>query len=131
MVGLQIAFSCQLLRLRRGIFPHVNFAELAEALCQVWGFMHRLNSIAQSTLHPDILSDNIHDARFHGLPEFAHLGMTSPYSGDCVDNIDHIAFRKAMLARDMSVWEGCTFCQAMRLFAVVCTAGQNQYRALS
>ncbi len=53
--------------LRRDIPPHVYFAELAEVrqrtwLFQVLGFMHNLDSMAESSLHTDIWSDNIHDA---------------------------------------------------------------------
>ncbi len=68
MAGLQIAFFRQLLKLRRSISPHVVFAELAEApwqrtwRSQVLRFMHRLDSMDEGSLHPDILSDNIHDA---------------------------------------------------------------------
>ncbi len=121
MAGLQIAFFRQLLKLRRSISPQVIFAELAEApwqrtwWSQVLGFMHRLDSMDEGSLHPDILSDNIHDAL--GNPgccnwaagvqkQFASLGVPSPFSGGRIRNVDHLAFRKAMLARDMSVWEG-------------------------
>ncbi len=121
MAGLQIAFFRQLLKLRRSISPHVIFAELAEApwqrtwWSQVLGFMHRLDSMDEGSLHPDILSDNIHDAL--GNPgccnwaagvqkQFASLGVPSPFSGGRIRNVDHLAFRKAMLARDMSVWGG-------------------------
>ncbi len=61
MAGLQIAFFCQL------------SAELAETLwhrtwwSQILDFMHRLDSMDEGSLHPDILSDNIHDAL--GNPE--------------------------------------------------------------
>ncbi len=84
----------------------------------------------EGSLHPDILSDNIHDAL--GNPgccnwaagvqkQFASLGVPSPFSGGRIRNVDHLAFRKdvvnfllllllafrkAMLARDMSVWGG-------------------------
>ncbi len=34
---------------------------------------------------------------------FASLGVPSPFSGGRIRNVDHIAFRKAMLARDISV----------------------------
>ncbi len=67
MAGLQIAFFRQILKLRKSISLHVIFAELAEAPWQrtwwsrVLRFMHRLDSM-DSKLHPDILSDNIHDA---------------------------------------------------------------------
>ncbi len=121
MAGLQIAFFRQLLKLRTSISPHVIFAELAEApwqrtwWSQVLGFMHRLDSMDEGSLHPDILSDNIHDAL--GNPgccnwaagiqkQFASLGVPSPFSGGRIRNVDHLAFRKAMLARDMSVWGG-------------------------
>ena len=74
--------------------------------------MHRLDSMDEGSLHPDILSDNIHDAL--GNPgccnwaaeiqkQFASLGVPSPFSGGRIRNVDHHAFRKAMLARDMSV----------------------------
>ncbi len=121
MAGLQIAFFRQILKLRKSISPHVIFAELAEApwqrtwWSQVLRFMHRLDSMDEGSLHPDILSDNIHDAL--GNPgccnwaagvqkQFASLGVPSPFSGGRIRNVDHLAFRKAMLARDMSVWGG-------------------------
>ncbi len=53
------------------ISPHVLFAELAKAPWQrTWwsqvlrfiSFMHTLDSMDEGSLHPDILSDNIHDA---------------------------------------------------------------------
>ncbi len=64
---------------------------------------------------PEFLSDNIHDAL--GNPgccnwatgvqqQCTSVDMTSELTGGCVHNIDHLAFRKAMLVRDMSVWEG-------------------------
>ncbi len=117
MAGLQIAFFRQILKLRKRISPHVIFAELAEApwqrtwWSQVLRFMHRLDSMDEGSLHPDILSDNIHDAlgnpgccnRAAGVQEqFASLGVPSPFSGGRIRNVDHLAFRKAMLARDMS-----------------------------
>ena len=75
--------------------------------------MHRLDSMDEGSLDPDILSDNIHDAL--GNPgccnwaagiqkQFASLGVPSPFSGGRIRNVDHLAFRKAMLAQDMSVW---------------------------
>ncbi len=79
MAGLQIAFFRQLLKLRKSMSLHVIFAELAEALwqrtrrSQVLGFMHRLDSMDEGRLHPDVLSDNIHDALGNpttGLLEF-------------------------------------------------------------
>ncbi len=121
MAGLQIAFFRQILKLRKSISPHVVFAELAEApwqrtwWSQVLRFMHRLESMDGGSLHPDILSDNIHDALCNpgccnwaaGVQkQFASLGVPSPFSGGRVRNVDHLAFRKAMLARDMSVWGG-------------------------
>ncbi len=123
MSGLQIAFFRQILKLRKSISPHVIFAELAEApwqrtwWSQVLRFMHGLNSMDEGSLHPDVLSDNIHDAL--GNPgccnwaagvqkQFASLGVPSPFSGGRIRNVDHLAFRKAMLARDMSVWGGVT-----------------------
>ncbi len=80
--------------------------------------MHRLDSMEDSSLHPDICSDNIHDAL--GDPErniwadgvqkqYASLGMTSPISVSIfvfTTSIDHLAVRKAILAQGMSVWEG-------------------------
>ncbi len=122
----------------------VIFAELAEApwqrtwWSQVLRFMHRLDSMDEGSLHPDILSDNIHDTL--GNPgccnwaagvqkQFASLGVPSPFSGGRVRNVDHLAFRKAMLARDMSVWgglhisprgapsKGAKLCTALRWFA--------------
>ena len=108
MAGLQIAFFRQILKLRKSISPHVIFAELAEApwqrtwWSQVLRFMHRLDSMDEGSLHPDILSDNIHDAL--GNPgccnwaagvqkQFASLGVPSPFSGGRIRNVDHLAAR--------------------------------------
>ena len=70
MAGLQIAFFRQILKLRKSISPHVIFAELALPKApwqrtwwsQVLRFMHRLDSMDEGSVHPDILGDNIHDA---------------------------------------------------------------------
>ncbi len=40
------------------------------------------------------------------LTQFASLGVPSPFVGGRIRNVDHLAFRKAMLARDMFVWGG-------------------------
>ncbi len=80
--------------------------------------MHRLDGMDEGSLHPDILSDNIHDAL--GNPgccnwtagvqkQFASLGVPYPFSDGRIRDVDHLAFRKAMLARDMSVWGAFTF----------------------
>ncbi len=69
----------------------------------------------EGSLHPEILNDIIHDA--FGNPgccnwaagiqkQFASLGVPSPFLDGCICNVDHLSFRKAMLARDMSVWGG-------------------------
>ncbi len=80
--------------------------------------MHRLDGLDKGSLHPDILSDNIHDALGNpDLPgccnwaagiqkQFASLGGPSQFSGGRISTVDHLAFRKAMLARDMSVLGG-------------------------
>ncbi len=119
--GLQIAFFRHILRRRIGTSTPVGFAEQTQVLwqrtcwSQVLGFMPRLDSMAEGSLHPDILSDNNHDA--HDNPgcynwaagvqkQYARLGMTSPFSGGLVHNFHHLAFRKAMLAWDTSFWEG-------------------------
>ncbi len=77
--------------------------------------MHKLHSVDEGSLHPNILRDNIHDALGNpgccnwaaGIHEqFASLGVPFLLSGGGICNVDHLAFRKAMLARDMSVWKG-------------------------
>ncbi len=66
----------------------------------------------KGSLHRDILGDNIHGALdnpgcCNGAAGFqkqlASFGVPCPFSGGRVRNIDHLAFRKAMLAWDMSV----------------------------
>ncbi len=144
--------------------PHVIFAELAEApwqrtcwsqvLCFMPHVRHRLDSMDEGSLHPDILSDNIHDAL--GNPgccnwaagiqkQFASLGVPSPFSGGRIRNVDHysdhqhICFsqghaspRHVCLGRASHFVPWCSLsgCQALHLFAVVCTARQGQHRAL-
>ena len=61
--------------------------------------MHRMDSKDESSVHPDILSDNIHDApsgspgccnRAAGVQkQFACLGMPSPFSRCGIRNVDH------------------------------------------
>ncbi len=77
--------------------------------------MHRLDSSDEGSLHPDILPDSIHDALVNAgcwiwaagiQKQFASLDLASPFSGGHARNVDHLALRKAMLAQDMSVWEG-------------------------
>ncbi len=100
--------------------------------------MHRLDSRDEGSLDPDIMSGNIHDTL--GNPgccnsaagiqkQFASLGVPSPFSGGRIRNVDHLAFRKAMLARDISVWgrlhisprgapsRGAKLCTYLRWFA--------------
>ncbi len=69
----------------------------------------------EGSLHPDILSDNIHDALSNpgccnwaaGVEkQFASLCVPSPFSCGRIRNVDHLAFCEAILARDMSVWGG-------------------------
>ncbi len=57
-----------------------------------------------------MLSDTIHDALSNPgccnwaagmLKQFASLGTPSPFSGGRICNVDHLAFCKAMLVRDM------------------------------
>ncbi len=77
--------------------------------------MHRLDSMDEGSLHPDVLSDNIQDALGNSgccnwaagvQKQLASLSVPSPSSGGRICNVDHLAFRRAMLARDMSVWGG-------------------------
>ncbi len=73
-----------------------------------------LDSMAEGRGHPDVLSDSIHDAP--GNPgcckwaagcqkRYASSGTTSPLSGGHVHSGDRLAFGKAMLVQDLSVWE--------------------------
>ena len=121
MGALQLAFFRQLCKLRRSVSASVIFAELAEVpwlrvwWTQVLSFMHRLSKMSEGSLHADILKDNIHDAEHSPLvanwaggirKQFADLGMASPYLGGVVGTVDVLAFRKAMMSKEMSVWQG-------------------------
>ncbi len=79
--------------------------------------MHRLDSMDEGSLHPDILSDNIRDALDNpGCCNWAaaswnseavyKFGRAVSVLGGRIRNVDHLAFREAMLARDVSVWWG-------------------------
>ncbi len=77
------------------------------------GLYAQAGNMAEGSLHPEMLSDSIHDALGHSgcctwgtgvQKQYANLDMTSPFSGGLVHNIHQLAFRKAMLARDMSVF---------------------------
>ena len=121
MGALQLAFFRQLCKLRRSVSASVIFAELAEVpwlrvwWTQVLSFMHRLSKMSEGSLHADILKDNIHDAEHSPLvanwaggirKQFADLGMASPFLGGVIGTVDVLAFRKAMLSKEMSVWQG-------------------------
>ncbi len=80
--------------------------------------MHGLDSMAEGSLHRHILSNNIHDAlgdsrccswAAGGQKQYAILVMMSPFSDGRIHNVDHLAFRKAMLARAMPVLEALHF----------------------
>ena len=82
---------------------------------QVLSFMHRLSKMSEGSLHADILRDNIHDAEHSPLvanwgggirKQFADLGMASPFLGSVIGTVDVLAFRKAKLSKEMSVWQG-------------------------
>ncbi len=103
MAGLQIAFFRQILKLRKSISPHVIFAELAEVpwqrtwWSQVLRFMHRLDSMDEGSLHPDILSDNIHDALGNpGCCNWA-AGVQKPFASRWVCHLPFQVARFAML----------------------------------
>ncbi len=68
MVGLQLASSRQGLKLRTGISPPVGQVGSAKLADFAWKLMisvlglHAQFSMAEGSLHPDVLTDNIHDA---------------------------------------------------------------------
>lgn len=121
MGALQLAFFRQLCKLRKSVSASVIFAELAEVpwlrvwWTQVLSFMHRLAKMPEDSLHADILKDNIHDAQHGPLvanwaggirKQFANLGMATPFPGGVLGTVDVLAFRKAMLSQEVSVWQG-------------------------
>ena len=146
MGALQLAISRQLCKLMRSVSASVIFAELAEVpwlrvwWTQVLSFMHRLAKMSEGSLHADILKDNILDAEHSHLvanwaggicKQFADLGVASPFLGGVIGTVDVLAFRKAMLSKEMSVWQGLHMkpqaapspsCQAMHLSPLVCSA---------
>ncbi len=121
MEALQLAFLCQLCRLRKSVSAPVTFAELAEVpwlrvwWIQVLSFMHRLAKTSEDSLHADILGDNINDAEHSPLltkwaggvrKQFADFGMAIPFPGGVIGTVDVLAFRKANLSQEVSVWQG-------------------------
>ncbi len=123
MGALQLAFSRQLCKLRRSVSASVIFAELAEVpwlrvwWTQVLGFRHRLAiaKMSKDSLHANILRDNIQDAEHSPLvanwagkirKQFANPGMTCPFLGGVIGTVDVLAFRKAIVLQDISVWQG-------------------------
>ena len=121
ITDLQLSFFRQVLKLRRSISAPIIFAELAEVpwtrfwWSQVLGFMHRLGNMSESSLHRDILRDNIADALLSPaignwaagvLQQYASLGLASPFSGGDIQCISAHGFQKAQLAREKSVWDG-------------------------
>ena len=121
MADLQLSFFRQILKLRRSISAPVIFAELAEVplprfwWSQVLGFMHRLANMSESSLHRDILRDNIADALQSPaignwaagvFKQYASLGLASPFSGGDIHCINAHGFQQAQLAREKSVWNG-------------------------
>ncbi len=98
--------------------------------------MHRLDSMDEGSLHPDILSDNIHDAL--GNPgccnwaagiqkQFASLGVPSLVSGGRIRNVDHLAFARLCCPRHVCLGgsisprgapsRGAKLCTYLRWFA--------------
>ena len=69
MADLQLGFFWQACQLRKSVSAPIVFAKLAEVpwqrawLSQVLGFAHRLAGMPEGSLHAEILSDNILDAR--------------------------------------------------------------------
>ncbi len=121
MGALQLAFFCQLCKLRKSVSASVICAELAEvpwlrvSWTQVFSFMHRLAKMSEDSLHAAILRDNIQNAEHSPLvanwaggirKQFADLGMANPFPGSVAGTVDVLAFRQAMLSQEVYVWQG-------------------------
>ena len=107
MLGVQMAFFCQLCHFRKSVTPGIIFREFSERpwLDTWWscllGFMRRLSVLPDDSLHLDILRDNIADAKgplpsangARGIEvKFAALGMASPYISSGIGVLDsHMA----------------------------------------
>ena len=120
MADVQVSFLRQLCRLRRSVTPAIIFRELAEKpwvhrwWCQVLGFMHRLSNMPQSSIHVDILRDNISAAQQHPMcgnwaagivRQYAGLGMPSPFSSSGVVALNSLGGKRA--APQSLGWSAC------------------------
>ena len=68
---------------------------------QVIGFMHRLSSLCQKSIHADILKDNITDAQEHLirgnwaggiLKQYSYLGMALLFLSSGIPGLNSLGF---------------------------------------
>ena len=122
MADIQLSFLRQLCHLKRSVTPVIIFRELAEKpwvhrwWSQVLGFMHRLSVMPESSVHRDILLDNIADAHDHPscrnwangiVAQYSLLGMASPFSSSGIVGLSSFKFHVNMQDRLRRVWDGC------------------------
>ena len=99
MADVQASFLRQLCCLKKSVTPAIMFRELAEkpwvhrCWSQVLSLMHRLSVMPQSSIHVDILKDNISVAQQQPMcgnwaagivQQYASLAMPSPFSSSSV-----------------------------------------------
>ena len=121
MADVEVCFLRQLCRLKKSVTPAIIFRELAEKpwvhrwWCQVLGFMHRLSNMPQSSIHVDILRDNISAAQQHPMcgnwaagivRQYAGLGMPSPFSSSGIVALNSLGFQANMEGQHRKVWDG-------------------------
>ena len=84
-------------------------------LGQILGFMHRSSLMPQSSIHVDILKDNIFAAQWHPrcgnwgagvMKQYAGLGMPSPFSSSGITALNSLGFLANMEGQHRKVWDG-------------------------
>ena len=121
MADVQVSFLRQLCSLKKSVTPAIMFRELAEKpwvhrwWSQVLGFMHRLSVMPESSIHVDILKDNISAAQQHPMcgnwatgivRQYASLGMPSPFSSSGIVALNSLGVQANMEGQHRKVWDG-------------------------
>ena len=77
--------------------------------------MHRLSNMPQSSIHVDILRDNVSAAQQHPMcgnwaagivRQYAGLGMPSPFSSSGIVALNSLGFQANMEGQHRKVWDG-------------------------
>ena len=121
LAEIQVSFLRQLCSLKKSVTLAIMFRELAEKpwvhrwWSQVLGFMHRLSVMPESSIHADILKDNISASQQHPMcgnwatgivRQYASLGMPSPFSSSGIVALNSLGVQADMEGQHRKVRDG-------------------------